>query len=341
MGIHDTIEQHIKYDIYQPIRLLLMGDRGSGKSTALLFGKNLVENMGDNKIKIYESTGLDKSFSSLLVFLQKLNKKINNNIDLEKIKTVLDKSINFYEIAEEIDEHIGETRVVLLIDVPDTEGTLSKRYRNLATTLEYLIYTQKITIILALNFNQIKRFEKQSTLLGKFNEIPLRKFSLKQAEELIKLRLQKYRSDKKKELYPFAEDTVQLIHQITTGIPRAILKCCDRLFIHGHSKNLKIIEKEVAIPIISKYYAKDLIDINETDLTLRKQYMEIIEILQENDGRFENKSDLLDEIGKVMNYTLPTINRRLEKLQSWGIITIKRNRENMQSKEVFLRSGYG
>jgi hypothetical protein len=337
----DAIEmlgQEVRYDIYQPIRLLLQGDRGIGKTMAILYAKRIINEKKDLKIVIEDTTGLDTSFSSLPRFLQKINEKVYGRINIEKVIKMQIKGTTFYEIAKEIDNSLGDMRVVVLLDVPDVES-IHRHLNNLMETLQWIIYIQKFAIILALNYDQIKKFERHGTLLNKFTEVSMRKFTLEMTKQLIELRLKRFSEAKNNGLAPFAEETIELIHDITTGIPRAIIKSCSRLFVHASTNNIQLITKKTALPILNEHYAEDLISMNEADITLRNQYLEIYKILKENGGKIDEKLMLIEKIRERIGGSYISIRERLKKLEAWGVISTARDKDNMIAKQVYLRAG--
>jgi DNA polymerase III delta prime subunit len=335
---HRKIKTQVLMNIKQPIRILLCGERGIGKSLAMLYIKKEIEEQHDPKIIIFESTGLDASFSSLRVFIQKLNYKVYQKIDIEEMEKTIVHSDSVYEKAKKLDEYIADIRVVLFIDVPDAESRY-KHFDTLAEILDVLLCTKQVTIIFSLNTEQMKKFGKSSSILNKFSEIPLRKLDFEEAKSMIEKRLQKFRENGSTGTHPFTDDTIMLVQDMTIGLPRAILKSCERLFIESDETNKTEINKEFAMPILNKHYAEDLIIMNESDLTLRSQFFKICSVLKNKyGGKCEKKMTLIRDIMGAINVSEPCAIDKLRKLEGWGVLSVARDEGNMKAKTVFLRA---
>jgi len=270
---------------------LLLGERGSGKTTVLYALKDYLKSRGvpcyyDNNINC-----LSEDIKIPDYLTQKKNKTANREKD-----TALETS-GF---------HDGE--VFLLLDVQDTLD--EKEFLNFSKNLETFIM-KRATIFLAINNPQKKAIEGSTgtQIFGKFHIYPMPKFALSQTREILESRLEPAHLKGFSHTHPFGESDIKYIQLSSDGIPRSIIKIASDLIyaLLNDTPQSKRPRPEI-----------NLLDTRIQSENLKRQLIEIIDLLgdEENSKTF---TELFEPFkGEV---TESTFRRRLKILEENDIVT--------------------
>jgi DNA polymerase III delta prime subunit len=339
LDTHHMIEFNIKFNLRRAFQILLKGQRGIGKTLAIFYARELIKEKNDPKVLVYDTTGLDVGFSSLEALLQRIGKLMNSQPteeEMHKIHVDL-MGKTFYEIGSIIDKFLGDYHVILLVDIPDLES-VGKHFDKTAEILEQFFYSEKTSIIMAVNPDQSEKFENVSTILGKFNPINLLPLNIEETKEMIASRMFKYRTNNlknKKEIKPFTEKAITIIHKISGGNPRNILNSCQKIFSTACTDNKMLIDEYFTEKTLQKKYVEAILEDRIKDDTQREQLYKLYSFIKGKcNGEVIGVSSLQKKMMNAFSWNDFTARKKLEELKKCNIIKIQRDEKKMNTKIV-------
>jgi len=291
---------------------LIVGDRGIGKTTTLMFLKDVIETMKkpNMKCKYFPST---KGVSNL----QLLTRSIVGNTYFEK---------KFSDSITTLNNFLSGTRYYLIIDVPDS--TTNAELRALSYALEEIKAVKNISIIMAMNPQHVSKMENITLILGKFTSFFLDPFDYEHTRELIvdRLKTARLKTYNGNELYPFTEDAVQKIFEISKGNPRNILTCADVSLNFAREKRIRKIDSNIIFESVSKYYVKKIIE-ERTHIPSERKLLMVLynEIKNTFKGEAKGLMALLNHMKKKYGWSESRTRRKLSILQKYGLIEVDRD----------------
>jgi len=314
---HETLTNRIKQQISQinnniffGERLILIADRGLGKTSTLYYLKDLLQSDG---IKTYLLNVLASDVES---FIQNIN---NCMSEAEKFKT---KYASLYSFKYE--------SIYVLIDFPDASPT---HYRNFLEFLWHAISHEnqdKLNFIIAMNQPHYDKSFGYSQILGKFVKQMLERLDIDETKELVQSRLNLIHKD----IFDiFSEGAINVIQDFSKGVPRNIISGCSLLFDQG----MFPISTSQARRTLKETYYPQIIKERVEDPSLRAEYNLIVNLLEKSySGRAASKMELMAEIQKMVNIGQVSASRRIDDLQRFGIVNIVRGGHNRLNKIVTL-----
>ena len=297
--IKKTIEGRIRDNFYFPERLILLGQRGIGKTSTLFFIKEI----------------LDKSGTPNFMFSR-----------------LIDGAEHFRLMTEESLENVTKKPFFILVDFPDNVETRNfKDFLNFVWSLFIHKNNKNINLIFALNKSHYEDSLTFSETLGKFHRIYLDNLNKEETIKLINARL-KIGGDGEF----FDEDTKNLIYEYSKGIPRNIISASKDLTDSYIDK--KQVTKKMAEYILKKDYIKNILNDRIENFEEREIYLDIISIIENTfNGKVSPQNLLADEVKKVLDIGRNKTFHYLSELHKFGILTIVRGGASRNKKIILLK----
>ena len=305
--INSQINQ-IKDNYFFGERLILLGQRGLGKTTSLFAIKEMLDSVGIRTLL----------FSRLIV-------------DASHINTILNPNMLPQQWRETI-ESISEKPVYILIDFPDA-FELKELKKFLLYLGELMIHKNynKINFIFAMNISHYNKSFSYSETFGKFMSLPLEPLGLEETEALINSRLELV--DETWETI-CDHETLNLIYSYSKGVPRNIISACNILI---ENLNGVKISGESSSRLLQERYVHQVINDRVEDQSERRIYMQMIDILK-NDfgGRCDKQADYVLKINEKMGLGDMTVYKKIDALLKWGIFNYQKGGEKRRNKILSL-----
>lgn len=294
MDIHQ-----IKNKIFFGERILLIGSRGIGKTSALFFIKKKLDKGGINNYVL-----------SHLVE------------DHEHLKSFISKSL----------DEVSENGVYFLIDFPDTFDPA--QYKKFLSFL-WLIITHKkynkINLIFALNHSHFEKSFNYSEILGKFMTLRLEQFNLENTKELIESRLNIVNM-KISDL--MGDEVINLIYNHTNGIPRNIISACNVIFSKYEGKPIDI---KIASEEMNEKYFDQILNDRVEDKSEREIYRNMILLMKDKfKGICNSKVEYINLLNTEFHIGKNTLGKKLKDLIKFGIIVEKKGGERRINRILSL-----
>lgn len=297
-------------------RMILLGERGIGKTSSLFFIKDMLEESG---IQVYY-------FTRLFEDIETIQARIKESIERKEGKwaDVL--------LPEKMRE-LFKKPTYILIDFPDSVDTgVFKRFLiylwDLMTRKEY----NMVNLIFSMNKSHYDKSFSYSEIFGKFLSIKLDKLSQSETEKLIESRL-KLVDAKTKEV--FDKEVLEVIFSYSKGIPRNVISACSLLV--SNALNGDSIKKEKAEEILKERYFDQVLLNRVEDLELRLIYKQMISILKKNfQGCADSQEDYIRKVQEITGIGRNSIANNIKSLVDFGIFTRYKGGYNRLNKIVSL-----
>ena len=296
--IENQIE-HIKNNLFYGHRLLILGDKGVGKTSALFFIKDMLE---EAEIKNFV-------FSHL----------IENNE-------------HFRRVTKEWLDSVTSSPVYILIDFPDTiEQAKFKRFLDFIWDLITHKNYNKINLVFACNINHYDKSFSYSEIFGKFAKLRLDPCNREELKKLISARLKTTTDKEIGEI--FSEEALDIIYAYSIGFPRNIISACSLLV--ENSKGL--IKKEDAEEILKEEYIEQILNDRVEDPPLKKIYIEMVNLLK-NDfkGICSSQEEYIKKVKSFTNLGRNTIIKNINELVRIGVFRQNLGGEKRRNKIISL-----
>lgn len=263
-------------------RLILLGDRGIGKTSTLFFIK-----------KELDSQGVRTELFSRLIE------------DAEHFKIISGQPL--YEVSNE--------PVYILIDFPDTvEAKSFKRFLEFLWTLLTHKNYNKINLIFSMNKSHYDKSFSYSETFGKFATLRLEKLSSSEARVLIASRLEKAGAVIEE---IFDEDVLEVLFNYSKGIPRNIISACCLLLDNSNGKK---ITKKLTEKVLKERYLDQVINDRVEDLDLKRVYKQMVKVLEDDfKGTASSQEEYVDKVMKACNIGRNSALSRIAELVKFGV----------------------
>lgn len=297
--IKNAIQGQIRDDYTNPERLLILGERGLGKTTTLFFVKDMLENAGYKNV----------------FFLSKLI------LDNECLQFLTGKTIKDFE----------HEKVFLLVDFQDTLNLPNlKKFLEFIWELMTCPFYKNINLIFSLNISHYSYTLSVSEILGKFDKIRMERMNLEETKELINSRIALTGINSF-----FDEDVYGCIFDYSQGIPRNVI-CASRSLADNFCNSDKVGLCE-AQRILREVYTDKIINDRVEDPSLREVFKKIINIIgKQFGGNVESQELLVKKIKEELNIGRNKSFNLVDDLEKFGIIIITKGGEKNTKKIIRL-----
>ena len=293
-------KKQIKNGYFFGERLIILGERGIGKTSTLFFVKD--------------------SLSS-------------DNINVELFSRLPEDAEHFSVITGKTLAESTQRPIYILIDFPDTiETGKFRKFLNFLWTLMTHRNYNKINLIFAMNKSHYEKSFSYSEIFGKFMTLRLERFNRDETEELITSRLRLI--DMPVDAI-FPSDIINIIFEYSKGIPRNIISACSLLV---DSSNGNKVQKSDADAILKERYFEQVINDRVEDLELKRIYKQMVQILQSDfNGHATNQEEYVKRVREILELGRNSILCRIKELEKFGIFSLYRGGYNRRNKIISLR----
>jgi len=313
--INQQIKQ-IKNKFHFGERLILIGDRGIGKSSTLFYLRSKLKKEGIN------AEVFSRLFEDTTDIVNLYNLSVSQGVKRTEAMMKVRKDFN----------SLTSTPLYILVDFPDAIETknLKKFLENLWSLMTHRNYN-KINLIFAMNHSHYNKAFSLSETFGKFTTIRLEKLDFDSSVELIASRLKLV---EKKVEEVFLEDSLLVIYSYSKGIPRNLISACNLIFT---SCNGSKITKELCEDILKEKYLSRIINDRVESAESRRIFTQMVEILEKKfKGISKSKEDYVREVVNKCNIGRNTTISRINDLVKFGIFREYRAGENRTNKVLSL-----
>lgn len=299
-----------------PFRIILLGERGIGKTTSLFFLKQHIQQNAQVPVKLCY---LCRSYFQVS---QDLPSLVGAQVsDLDK----------FLESSKQI--------FYWLIDFPDRYS--HEGLQNLLIFLERVIHHPNLSIFLAMNKLDYDGTFRISSVLGKFHCISIPGLELDEASQLIAKRLSHYRDPSYApswELEPFTQDCIPLILQKSSGIPRNMLCICSELLNSALDAGVDRIDLEYCSKLLEGmgYIDRILMERVDDPTLLKLLKLLIQEIKHAFRGFVPSELELANYMAAKHNWSRDATRKRLQRLVQLRILDLSRSERDLWTKQYKL-----
>lgn len=300
LRLQNKISSQIRDKFTFPERLLILGEPGIGKTTALFFIESLLINS-----------------KKCNVFL--MSKFFKDGSDFKQIT------------GEDIFEVIKE-KTYILVDFPDTINQSNfKKFLDFLWTLIHHKYYSNLNFIFSLNISHYNRSLNLSEIFHKFDKFRLDRWDREESETLIKLRLKMAGSHN-----IFNDDVYDLIFKYSKGIPRNII-CASKTLVDEYFNKAKINYIQASSLLKEEYFEKIINDRVE-NIEKRLLYKNIIKIIEEDFHKeVKKQNELLDVVSKKIGIGRNKCMKIISDLYKFGVVNLTRGGVNNVNKIITLK----
>jgi len=288
-------------------RLLILGVKGIGKTTALFFLKDTLIKGGVKVIDMPKLAESGKHFKDLVG---------------ESLRQLTD--------SEEGDER---KPFYLLVDFPDSVSP--HQFKNFLALIDNInrdpeMYNY-VNMVFAMNKSLYNQADNYSLVLGKFTTLSLERFNYDDTTNLVEQRLKNARVQVEDVFLP---ETIDLIHSYSQGIPRNIISAAGLLL--GRDTKYPI-TRDNAQQILKKDYVERILINRIEDRELKVRYTRIIDCLK-NDfgGKVESQEPFLKKLAEKEIVSRVAAIKDIDKLIEIGVLHSSRGGYNRLHKVISL-----
>jgi len=320
-GTLETIKNRIQQQIKQlkeghefGDRLIILGERGIGKTSTLFFIKK----------KLNEAGIRTELFSRLIEDDSHLNTLLRN-----PETPVLGKG-TIYPTKTETLYELTKNPIYFLIDFPDTVDARNfKAFLNFLWTLMIHKNYNKINLIFTMNKSHYDKSFSYAETLGKFTTLRLEKLSNLETGELISSRLKKVNG----EIGNFFDgEVLETIFNYSKGIPRNVISACCLLIDNSNEKK---ITKKFAEKVLKERYVEQVINDRVEDLELKRIYKLMTKILEEDfKGTATSQENYVEKVMEICKIGRNSVLNRIRDLVKIGIFNQYKGGYNRVNKII-------
>lgn len=300
--LKNRITEQINSEYMFAERLILLGEKGIGKTSALFFIQDLL--------------------------------KENNNCNVVFVSRLFEDFEHFDLISGKRLFELSQKPTYILIDFPDTIN--ANQYKKFLSCL-WDIFQHKnynnINLIFSMNVSHYDKSFSYSEILGKFMNLRFERFNEDETKELIKKRLQIAEGD----MSIFEDSVLDTIYSYSKGIPRNIVSASSILISDLISEKKDKINYQTAKEILKDKYIDQVINDRVTDSGLKDIYKWMVKILEEDfGGVVQSQEDYVKKIEASIGISRATILKRISDLCKFGIVSFQKGGYNRLSKIISL-----
>lgn len=298
-----------------PIYQIIIGDRGIGKSSTLLYLYKFL-NEGNKAEVCYSNRPIIelKNIADLIGLYNPINQKEG--------------------VLKMIKNYLEDKKLYLFLDMPDK--VTSEILRDFLGVLETLLDLKKISVFIAMNRSHYDRSFSHSEILGKYTSIELEPFEFEETEQMVIERLKISRESNG--LKPFTEESLRKIHSFSSGIPRNILSACDLLLMGAVEENIEIIDVTFTSKKLQSEFAYKIINERIKDITNRENLKRIYDFIKiKFKGNVKQEKEFQKEYTEINGGASMTLRKRIRTLEKLGLIELRKNPEDMWSNQIIIK----
>lgn len=318
-GSLDVIQNRVQQQINQlkggyefGDRLIILGERGIGKTSALFFIKKMLDKEGI-RTELFSRLIEDQGHLEHL-----MTKIVGNPLSSNRI-----------ERTETLAQMTSKP-IYFLIDFPDAVDAKSfRKFMEFLWTLMIHPNYNRINLILSMNRSHYdKSFDNYETF-GKFATIRLERLTTQESTDLISSRLSKV--DETIEGI-FEDYVLEVIFNYAKGIPRNIISACSLLIENSNGKK---ITKEFAEKILKERYLDQVINDRVEDLDLRRIFRQMTKILEQDfNGVAKSQEEYVKKVMDACNIGRNSALARIADLVKFGIFNQYKGGYNRVNKII-------
>ncbi len=322
--IKNRIQQQIKQikDNYHfGDRLIILGERGIGKTSSLFFIEDMLKG-AEVRTEIFSRLIMDTNHLEELIRGASLKSKFSRFEDNPQYTSLI-KSEPFYKTSEK--------PIYILIDFPDTIDAKSfKAFLSFLWSLLTHKNYNKINLIFTMNKSHYEKSFSYSEILGKFLTLRLERLDREETKKLIDSRLKLVNSNLESN---FNTEVLKLIFDYSKGIPRNTISACSLLV----DTNTNKMTKEIAENILKEKYTDQIIYDRTEDLELKSIYRQMVNILKDNfNGTANSKEGYIRKVMDVTSLGRNSVVARINDLIKFGVFTQYKGGYNRVNKIISL-----
>jgi hypothetical protein len=306
-GTLETIKNRINQQIVQvkdghffSERMIVIGERGIGKTSTLFFIKDMLE---------------------------------EHDIRVELFSRLIEDAEHFQIITGDFLAKTSTKPLYILIDFPDTVEikTFKKFLSFLWSLLTHKNYN-KINLIFSMNRSHFEKSFSLSEIFGKFLTMRLERLGRDEAEQLIASRLKKIDVELSA---IFNQEVLETVYSYSKGIPRNIVSACSLLV--DNLNGYKEMTKTIAESILKERYIEQVINDRTEDLELKRIYRQMVDILQTHfNGTAKSQEDYVGKVMQLAGIGRNSALARIQDLTKFGIFVQYRGGYNRVNKIISL-----
>jgi hypothetical protein len=335
--IVENLEIEIKNAIpfAEPSFHSLLGNRGTGKTSSLIFLKNEIENIakesGKNILVIFINKDYDKMIGDKYFFIyyllfQRLPSS-PKNIELE-----VEAEVKKYYL------------IYFLFDIPEDVGDL-KELREFAKFLDFINRNHYGSIFVSMNQSHYDKLQKVTNIIGEDAKITTHNLERFYDSELMlkiaSIRLKRFRNNGKitNEYHPFTFESLQMIAKHSNFNPRNFIVGCGFSLVESEKQKVDIIDDEFITRVLAPSFARQIIENKTEDLGEREFFMMIYDYIKNKmNGEADDMKEVYNKMkeGEFFSISYPSFIDILRKLHEWNIIRVERNFNKPKGKRVVI-----
>lgn len=296
--LKNQTKNHIRDNFRFAERTLLLGEAGIGKSSALYY--------------VYD-------------MLDELEKSKKPNVFLFDRFFIDEEDFNMQTGAEIF--RVSKKPTYILVDFPDTINAINfKKFLDYLWVLMTRENYQNINFIFSCNISHYNRSLNLSEILNKFDRFRIERMDRKECDELVKSRLKMAGSEDY-----FKEEVYEIIHKYSRGIPRNII-CASKVLVDEFIDNDSVSAKQ-AMSLLKEEYIDKIINDREENPKIRQTYKNIMKILtNEFNNQAVNQTDLTKNFKEKLNIGKNKSMGLLSDLHKFGLLEFYKGGKNNSEK---------
>jgi len=300
-AVKNRVAEQINSNYMFGERMILLGEKGVGKTSCLFFIQDLL--------------------------------KEHNDCNVVMISRLFEDFEHFEIISGENLTELSRKPTYVLVDFPDTLNPIQyKKFLNSIWDIFQHKNYNNISLVFCMNISHYDKSFQYSEVLGKFLTLRLERFTQAETQELIKERLEIAEGTTK----VFQDEVIDMIFSYSKGIPRNIVSASGILLSEAFSEKKKI-NLSTAKKILKDKYTDQVINDRVQDTELREIYKGMVRILEKDFGGVANsQEEYWNKVAKVLGLSRSTILKRISELCKFGIISFRRGGYNRLSKIITL-----
>jgi len=308
------------FDFDAPKHYILLGGSGAGKSTALYYIKQYIEeNAPKNTIITHTHRG--ESF----ILPRDIKPIFGEKDPKDKNQRILMARHDWTNWQETIKDLVKDKKIFIFWDYPDKIST-GIELKSTLQNMEELIKHNYFNVFISMNKNNYDTALKNSNLPGKFRKIEIKRFDIDETHNLLYKRLSYYRDPNSNltDVEPF-KDVMGPLRDAGVGVPRTILTTADIILKGAHKRGIKSLRPQDIKTILkdAEYHKKIINDRVDDPNKAETLYMLVLAIRDQFNGEVKKQKDIVDYMKERHGWSNITTVKRLRIIQDYGLLDVR------------------